>query len=195
LLFRYREEKTQARPDTAPRKRPEVETAPYLSLWGRSREVQAMRNTILLIGALGALSLGAASAEMRRGDQLDWRPAPPDLPRGAQVSVLMGDPAAPGPFVVRLRAPAGYQVAAHKHPDVETITVLSGALRFGEGQRLDPQREQYLHAGDFTSAPAGMGHWLVVNEDAVLQVTGMGPWKIDYLDPRDNPQARGAALD
>jgi quercetin dioxygenase-like cupin family protein len=154
-----------------------------------------MHYRTILFGALGALSLGAASAEMRRGDHLDWRPTPPDLPRGAQMTVLMGDPMAAGPFVVRLRAPAGYQVAAHKHPDVETITILSGALRFGEGQGLDPRREQFLHAGDFASATPGMGHWFVVNEDAVVQVTGTGPWKIDYLDPRDNPQARGASLD
>lgn len=154
-----------------------------------------MRSKILLFSALCALFIGPASAELRHSDQLDWRPAPSSLPNGAQVAVLMGDPMGAGPFVVRLRAPAGYQVAAHKHPDVETITVISGALRFGEGQRLDPQREQFLHAGDFASATPGMGHWFVVNEDAVVQVTGTGPWKIDYLDPRDNPPARGAALD
>jgi quercetin dioxygenase-like cupin family protein len=151
-----------------------------------------MRSRILLLGARGALSVGGVSAEMRRGDQLDWRPASPDLPRGAQISVLMGDPTAAGPFVVRLRAPAGYQVAAHKHPDIETITVLTGALRFGEGQSLDPQREKFLHAGDFASASPGVGHWFVVNEDAVLQVGGTGPWKIDYLDPGDVPQSRVA---
>jgi hypothetical protein len=172
-----------------------VEDAPYLPSGGATSEAQHMRSRLILLGAVCALSVGGASAEMRRADTLDWRPAPASLPRGAQLAVLMGDPMAAGPFVVRLRAPAGYQVAAHRHPDRETITVISGALRFGEGTRFDPRGEQFLHAGDFASATPEMGHWFVVNEDAIVQVTGVGPWKIDYLDPRDDPQARGAALD
>jgi hypothetical protein len=62
-------------------------------------------------------------------------------------------------------------------------------LRFGEGQQLDPRQEKFIHAGDFVAAPAKMGHWIAVNEDAVIQITGTGPWRIDYLDPRDTPKA------
>ncbi|QGM99004.1 cupin domain-containing protein [Methylocystis parvus] len=150
-----------------------------------------MRSIALTIGALCAFG-GAALADvsgLRRADGLDWRPAPSDLPSGAEVAVLYGDPMSSGPFVVRLRAPAGYQVAAHKHPDLETITVISGVLRYGEGQRLDPRSEAFVHAGDFFAAPAGMSHWIAINEDAVIQVSGTGPWKIDYIDPRDRPRA------
>lgn len=154
-----------------------------------------MRHSIAFAATLCVLFVGTASAEMRRADELEWRAPPASLPSGGQIAVLMGDPMTAGPFVVRLRAPAGYQVAAHKHPDIETLTVISGALRFGEGDRLDPKREQFLHAGDFVSATPGMGHWFAANGDAIVQVTGTGPWKIDYLDPRDDPQARGAALD
>lgn len=151
-----------------------------------------MRSIALTFGALCAFGAAAALADssgLRRADSLDWRPAPAELPGGAQVAVLFGDPMSSGPFVVRLRAPAGYQVAVHKHPDLETVTVISGVLRYGEGLRLDPRAETFVHAGDFFAAPAGMGHWIAINEDAVLQVTGTGPWKIDYLDPRDKPRA------
>ncbi|WP_442753485.1 cupin domain-containing protein [Methylocystis sp. JAN1] len=158
-----------------------------------------MRSIALSFGALcvfGAAALAQTSG-LRRADGLEWRPAPADLPKGAEVAVLYGDPMSSGPFVVRLRAKAGYQVPVHKHPDLETVTLISGAARYGEGSQSDPRAESFIHAGDFFAAPAGMGHWITLNEDAVLQVSGTGPWKIEYLDPRDKAriQQRGAALD
>ncbi|HEY8162381.1 MAG TPA: cupin domain-containing protein [Methylocystis sp.] len=155
-----------------------------------------MRSIILAFGALCALGAGGALAEtssMRRAGELEWKAAPASLPGGAEVAVLFGDPHNSGPFVLRLRAPAGYQVPAHKHPDMETVTVMAGAVRFGEGQHIDPHAEKFLHAGDFFSATPGMGHWFVVNEDVVLQVTGEGPWKIEYFDPRYDPRQKGAS--
>lgn len=158
-----------------------------------------MRSIAITFGAMCAFSVAALaqSSGLRRADGLEWRPAPNDLPKGAEVAVLYGDPRAPGPFVVRIRVKAGYQVPVHKHPDLETVTLISGAIRVGEGQKLDPGAESFAHAGDFFAAPAGMGHWIAVNEDAVLQVSGTGPWKIEYLDPRDKAriEQQGAALD
>ena len=43
--------------------------------------------------------------------QLQWGDAPPALEKGAQVAVLSGDPGKAGPFVIRLKAPAGFKVA------------------------------------------------------------------------------------
>lgn len=159
-----------------------------------------MRSNVLAFCALCVFGVAGAAAEtsgLRRIDGLEWKPAPGDLPQGAEVAVLYGDPQSPGPFVVRLRAPAGYQLPVHKHRDLETLTVISGVLRYGEGARLDPRAESFVHPGDFLAAPAGMAHWIAVNADAVVQVSGSGPWKIDYLDPRDKPQPaqRGATLD
>lgn len=158
-----------------------------------------MRSIALTFGALCVFGVAGAVAQtsgLRRADGLDWKAAPSDLPPGAEVAILYGDPQSAGPFVVRLRAPAGYQVPAHKHADLETVTVISGVLRYGEGSLLDPRMESFVHAGDFFAAPAGMSHWIAVNQDAVVQVNGVGPWKIDYTDPRDKPQPaqRGAEL-
>jgi hypothetical protein len=171
-------------------------SAPYFS----PRGCAWRRSTILAFGALCALGAAVARAEPQAGGprlsaELDWAPAPADLPRGAEVAALYGDPRAPGPFVVRLRARAGYKVGAHRHPDVEMVTVLSGGLRYGEGGRLDPGAEKYLHAGDFFAATPGMGHWIAFNEDSIVQVSGTGPWRIEYLDPRDDPRDKGAARD
>ena len=37
---------------------------------------------------------------------LKWGPAPPDLPKGAQLAVLRGDPSKPEQFTIRLKAPS-----------------------------------------------------------------------------------------
>jgi hypothetical protein len=38
---------------------------------------------------------------------LKWGPAPATLPKGAEITVLSGDPSKDGPFVLRLKMPSG----------------------------------------------------------------------------------------
>ena len=66
--------------------------------------------------------------------QLKWGDAPPALERGAQAAVLSGDPGSPGPFVLRLKFPAGYKVATHWHPTDEHVTVIEGRCQSGHGR-------------------------------------------------------------
>ena len=40
-------------------------------------------------------------------------------------------------YVVRLKVPAGYKIAAHTHPNDENVTVLSGSFNIGTGDKLD----------------------------------------------------------
>src|ERR1700759_3746396 len=56
--------------------------------------------------------------------ELTWVDSPPVLPPGEKMSGLNGNPAATGPFTVRLQAPAGYPIKPHTHPTVERVTVL-----------------------------------------------------------------------
>ena len=62
-------------------------------------------------------------------------PAPPVFIKGAQMSVLSGDPSQTGPFTIRLKTPAGYKIAAHSHPTAERVTVISGNFHFGMGDK------------------------------------------------------------
>jgi quercetin dioxygenase-like cupin family protein len=149
---------------------------------------------VVLVGA--AISLAAPSAVMAEApgfvlsqDKLEWREGPPELPPGAEVAMLFGNPAQGGPFILRLRAAKGYKVGPHKHSGMETLTVLSGSLRYGEGNKVDPLVEQTLSTGGFAAAPAEMVHWVSFNDNTVVQITGVGPWNITYLDPRDDPRA------
>src|SRR5947209_14389073 len=87
-------------------------------------------------------------------DALEWGPAPPVLPKGVQIAVLAGDPGKKGPFVVRLKIPAGLKVRAHQHPSAEAVTVISGDFRFGMGDKLDESKAEKLGPGGFVVLPA-----------------------------------------
>src|SRR4051812_50098364 len=73
--------------------------------------------------------------------------APPTLPKGAEISVLSGDPSKDGPFIVRLKMPAGYKFPAHNHPKDEYVTVISGNFHVGMGDKLDEKKAVELTAG------------------------------------------------
>ena len=49
-------------------------------------------------------------------DAIKWGPAPAVLPAGADMAVIAGDPSKDGIYVLRLKMPAGYKIAAHNHP-------------------------------------------------------------------------------
>ena len=81
------------------------------------------------------------------------------LPAGAQISVLEGNPAEKGPVTLRLNFPANYNIPPHWHSMTERVTVLSGALHVGMGDKLDRQASQTLEPGGFVSLPAKMHHF------------------------------------
>src|SRR5690349_820152 len=68
---------------------------------------------------------------------LQWKDGPPSLPKGAKFALLEGNPAKPGPFVIRVKLPAGYRVPPHTHPKRERITVISGTMYIGMGEKFD----------------------------------------------------------
>lgn len=45
-----------------------------------------------------------------------------------------------------------------------------------------------LRRGGFTTAPAGMHHYVVATGATIVQVHGKGPFAITYVNPADNPQ-------
>jgi len=69
-------------------------------------------------------------------DEVVCNPGPATLPEGAQIAVLLGSPAEEGPFVIRLKFPAGYEIPPHRHPQEEHVTVLSGGFGMGAGRRM-----------------------------------------------------------
>jgi quercetin dioxygenase-like cupin family protein len=122
-------------------------------------------------------------------DKIEWSAGPPSLPRGAQVVVLEGDPTQSGMFTMRAKLPGNYRIPPHTHPRVERVTVLKGVLRLGTGREFDEAKLQDLPTGAFFTMPPGMEHFAATgNEETVIQLTGMGPWEINYLNPSDDPR-------
>ncbi len=151
-------------------------------------------NRISLISGLfliGVLPLPATAADEHvvvSPDNLKWGAAPPAFPKGAQIAVLSGDPSMEGLYVVRLKVPAGYKVPPHTHPNDENITVISGTFNIGMGDKLDEKKGDALKAGGFARAPKGMQHYAWFTEDTIVQLHGMGPQSIIYVNPADDPR-------
>ena len=121
-------------------------------------------------------------------DQIEWTAGPASLPRGAQAAVLEGDPTKEGPFTMRLKLPDGWKVPPHTHPKVEHVTVISGTFNFGMGEKFDQAATRPMPAGTFGFWPAGMKHFAWARGETVVQLHGIGPWSIEYVDPNDDPR-------
>ncbi|MDK1493790.1 cupin domain-containing protein [Sinorhizobium sp. 7-81] len=123
-------------------------------------------------------------------DNIQWGPAPPVLPKGAQAAVLFGDPTKEGQFALRIKVPAGYHVPPHSHPVDENVTVISGTFKLGMGETADQSKAEALPAGSFISLPPGMNHYVYTDEETVVQINTVGPWALDYVNPQDDPRKK-----
>ena len=149
----------------------------------------------VLVGSL-AISLAAMAAPafaqsthiLVPADRVQWGPAPPVLPAGAQIAVLEGNPSEKGTITLRLRLPANYNIPPHWHSMTESVTVLSGALNVGMGDTLDRKASQLLKPGGFVSLPGNMHHFAWTAVPTVVQINLMGPFDIFYVNAADNPQ-------
>jgi quercetin dioxygenase-like cupin family protein len=147
--------------------------------------------TVALTLALAAAPAVAQSAHVVvPPDKVQWGPAPPVLPAGAEIAVLEGDPGAKGPVTLRLRFPANYDIPAHWHSMDERVTVLSGSFHIGMGDKLDRGAGQRLQPGGFVSLPANMRHFAWSTSPTVVQINLEGPFDIFYVNPADNPATR-----
>ncbi len=143
--------------------------------------------------ALAAFALPASAADDHKivaPNDVKWSPGPPSLPKGAEASVLFGDPSKEGLFAMRLKLPKGYQIAPHTHPRPEVVTVISGTFRIGMGETADASKATALPAGGLFAFPPGMTHFAFTDEDTVIQLNSSGPWTVNYFNPKDDPRQK-----
>jgi quercetin dioxygenase-like cupin family protein len=119
-----------------------------------------------------------------------WGPAPPFVPRGAQIAVLSGDPSKSVPYAVRLKFPANYAIPAHSHPTDENVVVTSGAVTFGMGNKLvkGAAANKTMGVGGYFLAPTGMNHFAYTTSESTIVLYGVGPVEFKYVDPNDDPR-------
>jgi quercetin dioxygenase-like cupin family protein len=144
--------------------------------------------TLLLVSAASISAIAAEDHIAVSADQLKWGPAPPAFPKGAQISVLAGDLTKEGLYVIRLKLPVGYKVPPHTHPNDENVTVITGTFNIGTGSTFDEKNGKALKAGGFVHMPKGMQHFAWFTEETTIQLHGMGPQGIIYVNPADDPR-------
>lgn len=125
-------------------------------------------------------------------EAVPWRAGPASLPEGAEFAVLEGDPTTAGPFVMRLRLPDGYRIPPHTHPRTERVTVISGTLHLGTGAAFDADATEPLAVGGYFAMQPGMRHYVWADGETEIQLNGIGPWEIDYINPADDPRRSDA---
>ena len=123
-----------------------------------------------------------ANHQLVREAELKWQPSF----MGCEHANISGDPTAEGkPFVLRIRCPDGAKVPPHWHPTDENITVLKGNFMVGTGEVFDSSKVTPMEAGNFIFMPKTMRHFALCKGDTVLQVHGIGPFKIVWLNPAE----------
>jgi hypothetical protein len=140
-----------------------------------------MKRNCLLVAAVVALVMlpvygRADSHVMQNLRETHWSAAPPFLPPGAKVAVMQGDPGASGFYTIRLWFPANYKIPAHSHPTDEHVTVWSGTLYAGKGDKLDPRGGTALTVGGFALMPVGMNHYAYTKKETTIQLLEWGRW-------------------
>ena len=153
----------------------------------------ARRTLACAAGAAGVMLAIAALAQTTEPrpfaltpSEMSWMSQGPLAAPGMEQFNLVGDPARPGPYTLRLKFPKGLRIAPHAHPDSREVTVLSGVYATGYGETFDSAKLKILPAGSFYTEPANVAHYIEIKEDTVLQVSGTGPSGRRFVHPSDD---------
>ena len=154
-----------------------------------------MKSTVAALSASLLLGLPVASAVWAQSGshtmvtpaQLKWADVP-SLPPGAKLAVIEGPLNEAVPLTFRLKLPANYNIPAHWHPGVEHVTVISGTFNMGTGEKLDRASTMALSAGSVGIMQPKTAHFGWTQEETVVQVHGVGPWGVTYINANDDPR-------
>jgi quercetin dioxygenase-like cupin family protein len=161
----------------------------------RKPKAMVLTSLVLFVGVVLAVSV----LSEERKDSLDsshmvvqaaglkWTPM---KLKGAALAVVSGDPTKAGAlYVLRIRNIDGTKIPPHWHPEDENITVLQGTFLVGMGEQFDETKLQAMNAGDFTSIPKEMRHFAMAKGETIYQIHGIGPFKINWVNPADVAQS------
>src|SRR4029079_3731520 len=147
---------------------------------------------VALVSIIGVAVAQMAKSEhvMVKPPDMKWGAPPPVFEQNAKFTVISGDPSKAGIYTVRLKMPAGYKIMPHWHPTDEHVTVLQGKFALGMGEKFDQASMTELPPGGYALLPAEMRHYAMAKTDATVQVHGMGPSALTYVNPSDDPSKR-----
>jgi len=79
----------------------------------------------------------------------------------------------------------GIKVPAHWHPTDENLTVLKGTFLVAMGETYDETKLQPMNVGNFTTVPKEMRHFALNKGETIIQVHGLGPFKVNWVNPAE----------
>src|SRR5919109_1566997 len=138
-----------------------------------------MRLAFLLSACLAMSAAWAqhGSHTIVKPQELKWQDVA-SLPPGAKVAVIEGKRDRPGPVTPRIKLPANSRIPPHRHPGLERVTVLSGTVNIGMGEKFDAGATTPMKAGTVMLMSAGMPHFVWTKEETVFQLNVEGPWGV-----------------
>ena len=166
---------------------PATEKGKYITTW---KKVDGTWKVLDDIGNSDAPTAISSAHVVVPAPAIKWVDPPPSVPPGAKLAVISGDPGKPEMFTIRLQFPNGYKIAPHWHPTDEHVTVLSGTFAAAMGKAWDDKALANLPAGSYAVMAATMPHYGTARGATVVQVHGMGPFVLNYVNPADDPSKK-----
>lgn len=166
---------------------PSSEKGKFVATW---KKVDGVWKVVDDIGNTDAPTPISSPHVVMPASAVKWTDPPPSVPPGAKMAVISGNPGNPEPFTIRLQLPSGYTLAPHWHPTDEHVTVLSGTFSAAMGKAFDDKALGDLPAGSYAVMAATMPHFARAKTAVTLQVHGMGPFVVNYVNPADAPAKR-----
>lgn len=115
-------------------------------------------------------------------EDIQWKPCPPHLPPGCEITVLEGDPKSADLFTVRFHVSKGFLMPPHTHPKDERVTVIEGKVSVAFGPDATHDDAKQFGPGDYYVNARGAIHTVWADEASILQITGIGPWEANFIE-------------
>ena len=151
------------------------------------RPMSMASTLVMMVLALGGSAVGQPNAViLLTPAEITWG----TRPDGGKIAVIEGNLRDAGPFTMRAIVPAGWSHPPLSHPVAEHLTVLSGTIYIGKGEKFDKGEMKALPAGSLMVMPPNTPHFAMAKEEATLQIHATGPWVSTYVNPADDPSKK-----
>ena len=121
----------------------------------------------------GAAEIDRSAVDLIPATEIRWVRNPAGT---NEQAILYGNPAKPGPYVVRIKWLPGNMSRPHYHENDRFFVVISGTWWMGTGEKFDPENTVPAPAGSYVIHRANKIHYDgAKGEETIIQVWGMGP--------------------
>ncbi len=145
----------------------------------------------ILMIMLGCTQKSAPVGEMKFPDgsvqhvviakDIKWKPCPPNLPEGCEMTVLEGNPKSKDLFSVRFKTSGGFKMPPHTHPKDERVTILKGKAYVAFGEEATMKDAKEFGPGDYYVNARNEIHTVWADDGTIIQITGIGPWEANFI--------------